>query len=270
MGASRGERGRRLALFFHRQHLRRCVRGSGKTGRACFASHPIWLIPLTRAILSLRPTGSNRTTTNSISAVLPLPHTLPGSPIPPMLAPGKGTARRICSIAHLFGRPRRCARGSAGARGAIITAATTYPVRDAVLVAYQARSASCPNGAYMSGIAALAVRAEAGNRRPIRLGVLGWISAVHRSSPPRTTGPNRLSGPLPRRAMTGCTVSAAILAKEIHAGAGTRDGMNGLRHAYATILVAAGRFYIAGDRASSRFRIATVRLNAPSVRGCLR
>jgi hypothetical protein len=46
----------------------------------------------------------------------------------------------------------------------IITAAAVYPVHDAVLVAYQARSASCPNGSYVSGIAALAVTVEAGNR----------------------------------------------------------------------------------------------------------
>jgi hypothetical protein len=50
------------------------------------------------------------------------------------------------------------------ARRVIITAAAAYPVRDAVLVAYQARSASCPNGSYVSGIAALAVTVEPGNR----------------------------------------------------------------------------------------------------------
>jgi hypothetical protein len=46
----------------------------------------------------------------------------------------------------------------------IITAAAAYPLRDAVLVAYQARSASSPNGAYVPGIAALAVTVEAGNK----------------------------------------------------------------------------------------------------------
>jgi hypothetical protein len=127
----------------------------------------------------------------------------------------------------------------------IVPAATTYPVRDAVLLAYQARSAACPNGAYVSGIAALAVTAEADNRL-----YSAWCPRLDgRGAPIVTTmdgrsepivwavgaeGDDRLHG------LRGDTGEA------LYAGAGTRDGTSGLRH-FATILVAAGRFYIAGD-----------------------
>jgi hypothetical protein len=116
-------------------------------------------------------------------------------------------------------------------------------VRDAILVVYQARGAACPSGAYIAGIAALAVTAETGNRLHS-----AWCARMDgRGAPIVTTtdgssepivwavgaeGDDRLHG---FRGDTG---------EEIYAGAG--DGMSGLRH-FATILVAAGRFYIAGD-----------------------
>ena len=179
-----------------------------------------------------------------LGGVTPLPLTLPGSPIPLMLALGKDGKAYLLDRSSLGGLGGPLAVRQA-ARGVIITAATTYPVRDAVLVAYQARGAICPNGAYVSGIAALAVTGEAGNRL-----YSAWCARLDgRGAPIVTTtdgssqpivwavgaeGDDRLHG---FRGDTG---------EEIYAGAGTRDGMNGLRH-FATILVAAGRFYIAGD-----------------------
>jgi hypothetical protein len=179
-----------------------------------------------------------------LGGVTPLPLTLPGSPIPLMLALGKDGKAYLLDRTSLGGLGGALAVRPA-ARGVIITASAAYPVRDAVLVAYQARGASCPNGAYVSGIAALAVTAEAGNRL-----YSAWCARLEgRGAPIVTTtdgssepivwavgaeGDDRLHG---FRGDTG---------QEMYAGAGPGEGMNGLRH-FATILVAAGRFYIAGD-----------------------
>ncbi len=179
-----------------------------------------------------------------LGGVTPLPLTLPGSPIPLLLALGKDGKAYLLDRASLGGIGGALAVRRA-ARGVIITSAAAYPVRDAVLVAYQAGSASCPDGAYVPGIAALAVTAEAGNRL-----YTAWCARLDgRGAPIVTTtdgssepivwavgaeGDDRLHG---FRGDTG---------EEIYAGAGTGNGMNGLRH-FATILVAAGRFYIAGD-----------------------
>lgn len=179
-----------------------------------------------------------------LSGVTPLPLTVPGSPVPLMLALGKDGNAYLLDRASLGGIGGALAVHPA-ARGVIITAAAAYPVGNAVLVAYQARGAACPNGAYVSGIAALAVTAETGNRLHA-----AWCARLDgRGAPIVTTtdgssepivwavgaeGDDRLHG---FRGDTG---------EAIYAGAGTDDGMGGLRH-FATILVAAGRFYIAGD-----------------------
>ncbi len=179
-----------------------------------------------------------------LGGVTPLPLTLPGSPTRLLLALGKDGKAYLLDRSSLGGLGGALAVRTA-ARGVIITSAAAYPVRDAVLVAYQARGASCPNGAYVPGIAALAVTAETGNRL-----YSAWCTRMDgRGAPIVTTtdgsaepivwavgaeGDDRLHG---FRGDTG---------EEIHAGAGSGDGMNGLRH-FATILVAAGRFYIAGD-----------------------
>jgi len=98
-----------------------------------------------------------------IGGVTPLPLTLPGSSTPLLIALGKDGKAYLLDRASLGGIGGALAIHPA-ARGVIITAAAAYPLRDAVLVAYQARGAACPNGAYVPGIAALAVTAETGNR----------------------------------------------------------------------------------------------------------
>jgi hypothetical protein len=179
-----------------------------------------------------------------LAGVTPLPLTLPGSPIPLMLALGKDGQAYLLDRTALGGIGGALAVRRV-ARGVIITAAAAYPLRDTVLVAYQARGAACPNGAYVAGIAALAVTAETGNRLHS-----AWCARLDgRGAPIVTTtngsaepvvwavgaeGDDRLHG---FRGDTG---------EEIYAGAGAGDSMTGLRH-FATILVAAGRFYIAGD-----------------------
>lgn len=179
-----------------------------------------------------------------LGGVTPLPLTLPGSPIPLLLALGKDGKAYLLDRASLGG-PGGALAVRPAARGVIITSAAAYPLRDAVLVAYQARGALCPNGAYVSGIAALAVTAGTSNGlhsawcTPLDGSGAPIVTTTDGSSEPTVwavgaEGDDRLHG---FRGDTG---------EEIYAGAGTGDGMKGLRH-FATVLVAAGRFYIAGD-----------------------
>jgi len=176
-----------------------------------------------------------------LGGVTPLPVTMPGSPIPLLLALGKD------GKAYLLNRDRLGGTGGAiavrqAARGVIITSATAWPMRDAVLVAYQARGALCPNGAHVSGIAALAVTSNALQPAwcaPMDGGGAPIVTTTDGTSEPivwavGAEGDERLHG---FRGDTG---------EPIYTGGGTGDGMDGLRH-FATILVAGGRFYIAGD-----------------------
>jgi len=176
-----------------------------------------------------------------IGGVTPLPLTLPTGPIPLLLALGKDGKAYLLNRASLGGTGGALAVRQA-ARGVIITAAAAYPLRDAVLVAYQARGATCPNGAHVSGIAALAVTGNALQSAwcaPMDGGGAPIVTTTDGTSEPivwavGAEGDDRLHG---FRGDTG---------EEIYAGGGTWDLMNGLRH-FATILVAEGRFYIAGD-----------------------
>jgi hypothetical protein len=179
-----------------------------------------------------------------LGGVTPLPLTLPGSPIPMLLALGKDGNAYLLDRANLGGLGNALAVRQA-ARGVIITSAAAYPMRDAEFVAYQARGAACPNGTYVSGIGTIAVTMETNNR--LRS---AWCAQLHgRGAPIVTTtdgssepivwavgaeGDDRLHG---FRGDTG---------EELYTGGGAADGMTGLRH-FATILVAAGRFYVAGD-----------------------
>jgi hypothetical protein len=171
-----------------------------------------------------------------------LPLTIPGADM--LLALGKDGKAYLLDRTNLGGIGGAMAIDQA-ARGAIITAPAVYPLRDTIVVAYQARGAACPNGTYVSGIGALAVTADPSHRL-----YSAWCARLEgRGAPIVTTtdgrsdpivwavgaeGDDRLHG---FRGDTG---------EEIYAEAATGDGMTGLRH-FATILVAAGHFYIAGD-----------------------
>jgi outer membrane protein assembly factor BamB len=180
-----------------------------------------------------------------IGAVTPLPLTPPGSRIPLLLALGKDGMAYLLHRHNLGGLGGALASHPAAA-GNIITAAAAYPVRDAVLVAFEARDAVCPNGSNVAGIGALAVTGQMHNRlysawcaRLDGLGAPIVTTTDGRSAPivwvVGAAGDDRLHG---LRGDTGeeiYTESEAV-----------GDGMTGLRR-FATILVAAGHFYIAGD-----------------------
>jgi hypothetical protein len=177
-----------------------------------------------------------------LGGVTPLPLALPGSDM--LLALGKDGNAYLLDRANLGGVGSAISTGRA-ARGVIITAPAFYPIRDSIFVAYQARGAVCPTGSYVSGIGALAVTKDPGHRL-----YSAWCARLDgRGAPIVTTtdgsaepivwavgaeGDDRLHG---FRGDTG---------EEIFSGAAAGDGMSRLRH-FATILVAAGRFYIAGD-----------------------
>jgi hypothetical protein len=179
-----------------------------------------------------------------LGGVTPLPLTLPGNPIPLLIALGKDGQAYLLDRAHLGGLGGALAVHRA-ARGEIITSAAAYTVGHAVFVAYEARGVACPNDAYVSGIGVLAVTEETS----IRL-YSAWCARLHGrgalivtttdgSSEPivwavGAEGDDRLHG---FRGDTGV---------EINIGGGSGEGMTGLRH-FASILVAAGRFYVAGD-----------------------
>jgi hypothetical protein len=177
-----------------------------------------------------------------LSGVTPLPLDVPGSPRPLMLALGKDGKAYLLDRSNLGGIGGALAVRRA-ARSVIITAATTYGVGNAAFVAYEASGAACQSGKYVAGIAAVAVTADH------RLSP-AWCSPMDgRGAPIVTTtdghsnpvvwavgaeGDDRLHG---FRGDTG---------EEIYAGGGANNRMTGLRH-FATILVADGRMYIAGD-----------------------
>jgi PQQ-like domain len=179
-----------------------------------------------------------------LGGVAPLPLASPGSEMPLLLALGKDGNAYLLDRGNLGGIGRAIAVRRA-ARGAIITAPAAYPVLDATIVAYQARGAACPGDSYVSGIGALAITADPGHRL-----YPAWCARLDgRGAPIVTTtdgshepivwavgaeGDDRLHG---FRGDTG---------KEIDTAHGPGDSMAGLRQ-FATILAAAGRFYVAGD-----------------------
>jgi hypothetical protein len=185
-----------------------------------------------------------------LSGVTPLGLKLAGNEM--LLALGKDGNAYLLNRANLGGIGGALATLRA-ARGVIITAPTVYPLRDSVGVAYQARGAVCPNGSYVSGIGALVVTADPSKRLSS-----AWCTRMNGGGAPIVTttdgtsepivwavgaeGDDRLHG---FRGDTG---------EELSNGRASGDGMSGLRH-FATILVAGGRFYIAGDGRIFAFQV---------------
>ncbi len=178
-----------------------------------------------------------------LGGVAPLPLT-PNNRVPLLLALGKDGNAYLLNRTDLGGIGGAVAVRRA-ARGQIITAPAAYPSGAGMLITYQAGRAACPNGSYVSGIGTLAVTMDSGPTLSS-----AWCARMDgRGAPIVTTtdgssepivwatgaeGDNRLHG---FRGDTG---------DEIFTGGGAGDGMSGLRH-FSTTLVAAGRFYIAGD-----------------------
>jgi hypothetical protein len=177
-----------------------------------------------------------------LSGVTPLPLTVPGSPRPLMIALGKDGNAYLLDRRNLGGIGGALAVRRA-ANSVIITSATTYLVGSAALVAYRARDAACPTGRYVSGIAALAVTSDA------RL-ASAWCSSMRGAGAPIVTTTDGTANPIVwavgaegddrLHAFRGDT------GEEMRIGSGAANRMAGLRH-FATILVAAGRMYVAGD-----------------------
>jgi hypothetical protein len=185
-----------------------------------------------------------------LSGVTPLPLSVPGSPRPLMIALGKDGNAYLLDRDDLGGIGGALATRRA-ANSVIITSATTYRLGNASLVAYRARDAACPTGRYVSGIAALAVTPDA-KLSP------AWCSPMNGAGAPIVTTTDGTAYPIVwavgaegddrLHAFRGDT------GEEIHLSSGAASRMPGLRH-FATILVAAGRMYIAGDNRIFAFNL---------------
>jgi hypothetical protein len=185
-----------------------------------------------------------------LSGVAPLPFTLAGNEM--LLALGKDGNAYLLNRASLGGIGGALATWRA-ARSVIITAPVAYPVRDTLVIAYEARGAVCPNGSYASGIGALIVTADPSHRL-----YSAWCARLNGRGAPIVTTTDGRSDPIV------WTVGAegddrlhglrGDTGEEIFAGAAAGDAMTGLRH-FATILAAAGHFYVAGDGRIFAFRL---------------
>jgi hypothetical protein len=179
-----------------------------------------------------------------LGGVTPLPLTLPGNLIQLLIALGKDGNAYLLDRANLGGLGGALAVHPA-ARGEIITSAAAYTVGHAAFVAYEARGVACPNDAYVSGIGVLAVTDETG----IRL-YSAWCARLHGRGAPIVTTTDGSSEPIVWAVgaegddrLHGFRGDTGV---EIYTGGGSGESMTGLRH-FAAILVAAGRFYVAGD-----------------------
>ncbi|MGA9010864.1 MAG: hypothetical protein WB509_00035 [Acetobacteraceae bacterium] len=128
-----------------------------------------------------------------------------------------------------------------------------YPVRDAMVVAYQARGAACSGDSYVSGIAALAITAGSGHRL-----YTVWCARTDGRGAPIVTTTDGKSEPIVwavgAEADDRLRGFRAETGNEIYTGNGPGGGMTGLRH-FTTILAGAGRFYVAGDGRVFAFKL---------------
>lgn len=179
-----------------------------------------------------------------LGGVAPLPLSAPGSHMPLLLALGKDGNAYLLNRTNLGGIGGALATYRA-ARSVIITAPTVYPVKSSTFVAFEAHAVACPNGYDVSGIGALSITVESGPKvrsawcTPMRGRGAPIVTTTDGSSEPivwavGAEGDDQLHG---FRGDTG---------EAIYAGTKVTEQMRDLRH-FATILVAEGRFYIAGD-----------------------
>jgi hypothetical protein len=177
-----------------------------------------------------------------LSGVSPLPLTVAGNEM--LLALGKDGNAYLLNRANLGGVGGAVATLRA-ARGEIVTAPAVYPRRGSVGVAYQARETVCPNGSYVSGIGVLVVTADPRQRLSS-----AWCARMDGGGAPIVTTTDGSSQPIVWA--VGAEGDDRLHGfrgdngQELYSGSSSGDSMSELRH-LATILVAAGRFYIAGD-----------------------
>jgi hypothetical protein len=185
-----------------------------------------------------------------LSGVTPLPLKLAGDQM--LLALGKDGNAYLLNRAYLGGIGGALATLRA-ARSVISTAPAVYPLRHGVGVAYQAQGTICPNGSYVTGIGALAVTADPKKRLSS-----AWCARMNGGGAPIATTTDGSSEPIVWA--VGAEGDDRLHGfrgdngQELYSGTASGDGMSGLRH-FATILVARGRFYIAGDSRIFAFQL---------------
>ncbi len=131
------------------------------------------------------------------------------------------------------------------ADGPIITAPAAYPDGSDVLVALQARAASCPGGAHGAGL--LALRISGGAHAAMRT---AWCAGLDGRGAAMVTTSDRAADPIVW--IVGAEGDERLhgfrgdTGQVVFGGGGVADRMTGLRH-FATVLAAEGRLYVAGD-----------------------
>ena len=179
-----------------------------------------------------------------LGGVTPLPLTLPGNTMKLLMALGKDGNAYLLDRTHLGGIGGALAVYRA-AEGIIITAAAAYPVGGEVQVIYQANRVVCPDGRSVSGLGSLTVTAQSGKH--LRS---AWCARLDGGGAPIVTTSDGSSDPIVW--VVGAQGDDRLhgyrgdTGQEIYSGSGSDDRLKGLRH-LATILAAAGRFYVAGD-----------------------
>ena len=175
-----------------------------------------------------------------LGGVAPMPIDVPGAHL--LLALGKDGDAYLLNRDNLGGIGGQLAmRRAAGS--AIITAPAALSLQGRVLVVYPARRAACPDGSDRGGLAAIAVTggAERAGLEP------AWCVPLDGRGAPIITVTGTSENPI-------VWIAGAEGDDRLHAFRGdtgqplwtSPDTITALRH-FATILVAEGRLYIAGD-----------------------
>jgi hypothetical protein len=175
-----------------------------------------------------------------LGGVAPMPVDLPGARL--LLALGKDGNAYLLDRDNLGGIGGQLAmRRAAGS--AIITAPAVFPLQGRVLVVYPARRSACPGGSDRGGLAAIAVSGGAG-----RAGLEpAWCAPLDGRGAPIVTMTEEANNPI-------VWIAGAEGDDRLHAFRGdtgqplwtSPEPLTAVRH-FATILVAEGRLYIAGD-----------------------
>ena len=178
-----------------------------------------------------------------MSGTNPLPLEPGGAPR--LLALGKDGDAYLLNRDDLGGIGTPIARQHA-ADSSIITSPAIVPDQGRILVAYQARNATCPDGHGGAGLGAIAVTAN--SLKPV------WCAQLEGRSAPVVTTTDGYSDPI-------VWAAGARGDDRLHGYRGTdgkvlydsKEPISGLRR-FMTLLVADGRLYVAGDNHVIAFR----------------